>query len=149
MTTNLLEKTKVLALSALPAALASYFGALVLPFGLLVAANILDYVTGLAAAPHRTQVRSSRRGLRGITKKVLMWLLVCVGVLVDATLAYAAGALGWDMPFTLATACLVCLWQLANELLSVLENLSDAGVKVPTLLARLIAWVKEGAEKER
>ena len=145
---QILEKTKVFVLSLIPAALVSYFGVLAIPFGLLVAANVLDYLTGLAAAPSREQVRNSSKGWRGILKKVLMWLLVAVGVIVDAVLMYTAETLGWEMPFKFMVACVVCLWQLANELISILENMNDAGVPVPGFLMKIIEWIRKGAEDE-
>ena len=141
----LIEKVKVFMFAVLPVALASYFGALAIPFGLLMVCNVIDYATGVIAAPKRGQQRSSERGFAGIVKKICMWLLVLVGVVVDMLLAFVSGAFGWALPVSFAAACLVCVWLLLNELISIIENLADIGVSVPFLLP-LVKWVKKKAE---
>lgn len=77
-----------------------------------------------------------------------MWLLVAVGMLLDAALAYAAGTLGWQIPFSFMVAVLVCMWQLANELISIIENVDDMGVRVPGFLIKIIEWVRSKAEPD-
>lgn len=126
----------------------SLLGALAVPLGLLVAGSVTDYITGMLAAPFRGEGRNSRAGLRGIVKKILSWLLVAVGMVVDVLLHYLGAAFGGEGAFRFWVACLVCLWLLCNELLSIVENISDAGVAVPPFLRPVIAWVKDKAEKE-
>ena len=126
--------------------LSSWLGVLALPLGLLVVSNVIDYTTGLIAAPRRGEQRSSDRGFMGIAKKVCSWLLVAVGCMVDAILSYVIDNFGWDVPFTFVVATLVCLWLLANEMLSIIENISDIGVNVPPFLRPVIEWVKKKAE---
>ena len=58
--------------------LTASLGALAIPLYLLVGANIIDYATALKAAPLRGEERTSRKGIKGITKKICMWLLVLV-----------------------------------------------------------------------
>jgi toxin secretion/phage lysis holin len=142
------EWAKTTLLAVLPAAVAGYLGNLAVPFLLLLAANVVDYMTGLAAAPCRGGA-SSAKGWQGIVKKVLMWLLVVVGALVDTCLVWGAHRLGWEPPFALAFGCLVCLWQFANELISILENVSDAGIKVPGFLMKAVYWVKAKTDEGR
>lgn len=134
------------AVIALFGALAGWMGALAVPFGLLVVANIVDYITGLAAAPYRNEPRSSYKGVRGITKKVCMWLLVVVGVMLDTLLAYCAESLGWSMPVNFLVGCIVAVWLLTNELISIIENISDIGVEIPPFLVPVVKWVKQKAE---
>lgn len=126
--------------------LTTWLGALALPLGLLVVCNVLDYLTGLGAAPARGQKRSSRLGLAGIAKKVCSWLLVAVGMVTDTLLEYLAQGLGWQPPFSFAVATLVCTWLLANELLSVIENIGDITGEVPSFLRPVISWVKGRTE---
>ena len=66
--------------------LSSVLGALYIPIILMVLCNLIDYATGLMAAPSRKEGISSYRGMRGICKKVSMWLLVVVGAIVDQLL---------------------------------------------------------------
>lgn len=141
-------KMKTLLVAGLPAVIGGYLGQLVVPFGLLVAASLLDYISGLAAAPARGQARNSRTGLQGICKKMVLWLLVAVGMLLDALLWYLAGTAGLQLPWgeSFPVAAMVCVWLLANELMSVIENLADAGVNAPFLLP-LVRWVRCGVQK--
>ena len=74
-----------------------------------------------------------------------MWLLVLVGFMIDTLLAYLAQTMGWAMPFQFAVACLVCIWLLVNEFISIIENIADLGVEVPFLMP-LVKWVKQKAE---
>lgn len=144
---NIIGKAKVAAVGLL-SVLAARFGILVVPFLLLVFASVLDYVTGLMAASGRGQKVSSRTGLHGIIKKLGLLLLVVVGVIVDAVLAFGADTLGWNLPFSFLVSCIVCLWLLANELISILENIADTGVNIPPFLRPLVEWVKKKCEPE-
>lgn len=129
-------------------ALASWLGVLALPLLLLIICNVADYITGLIAAPKRGEVRNSDRGFGGIAKKICMWLLVGAGVVLDVLLKYLAQGLSWELPFTYAVGCLVAVWLLANELLSIVENISDIGVPVPPFLLPVVRWVKGKAEEQ-
>lgn len=142
---NIIEKIKV-AIIAVFGALAGWLGALAVPFGLLILANIVDYVTGLVAAPYRNQQRNSYKGIKGIAKKVCMWLLVGVGVMVDVLLTYCTDGLGLDVPVKLLVGCIVAVWLLTNELISIIENISDIGVDIPPFLMPIVKWVKQKAE---
>ena len=142
---NIVEKIK-LAIIAVFGALSGWLGALAVPFGLLVLANIVDYGTGLAAAPYRGQQRNSYKGIKGIAKKVCMWLLVGVGAIVDTLLTYCTDGLGWDVPVNFLVGCIVAVWLLTNELISIIENISDIGVDIPPFLVPVVKWVKQKAE---
>ena len=61
--------------------LTSLLGILALPVVLMVSCNVIDYITGLMASERRGQEITSYKGLRGIRKKVCMWLLVVVGAM--------------------------------------------------------------------
>lgn len=140
-----LENIK-LGLAALLGSATALLGALAAPVYLLVGMNLLDYATGLTAAPYRGQQRSSYRGLRGIAKKVCMWLLVAVGASVDWLLLYAAQNLGMTTPLRCLVACCVAMWLICNEILSILENISDIGVELPPFLRPLVQWVRQQAD---
>jgi toxin secretion/phage lysis holin len=141
-----MEKTKITLVAAC-AAVNAWLGNLAIPVYVLVLLNVADYITGYVAAPCRGQARQSSVGLRGIAKKVSMWLLVALGAAVDWLLAYSAGTIGLALPFHFAVASLVAVWLIANEIISILENVADIGVEVPPFLTALVKWVKAGAEK--
>ena len=115
-------------------AIASLLGTLLVPVLLMVVCNVIDYITGLVAAPKRGKKINSEVGFAGIKKKICMWLLVVVGVIIDKLLLYTGETIGIALPFNFLIACVVCIWIVCNELLSILENISDIGVPMPTFL---------------
>ena len=58
--------------TALFSVLTSLFGVLAVPILLMVGTNVIDYVTGLIAAPKRSEDINSYKSMRGIWKKVCM-----------------------------------------------------------------------------
>lgn len=124
----------------------SLLGVLTIPFLFLVLTNVVDYVTGIAASAKRGEKISSSKGFWGIVKKIFMWLLVLVGYIVD----YAIKAIGTTMHIDINVGCIVALavifWLMANELISILENIHDVGVPMPPFLMKIVGFIKEKAE---
>ena len=129
-------------LTTIFAALTSLLGALAVPVILLVSCNVIDYITGIAASKSRGQEISSYKGIKGITKKVCMWLLICVGAIVDQLIVYACEHMAINNPFAFAVACVVAIWLICNELISILENVKDIGVPLPAFLERIVSNIK-------
>lgn len=134
--------------TAVMALIASVLGVLYVPVLLMVACNVIDYVTGLMAVCSREEKLSSYKGMRGITKKVCMWLLVVVGAIVDGLLKHACTVAGIDIHLDFLVACVVCIWIICNELLSILENISDIGVPLPPFLMPIIEMIKKQTEEK-
>ena len=109
--------------TAVFAFVSSLLGVLTVPVILMVACNIIDYATGLMASPYRSQDINSYKSIRGIMKKVCMWLLVIVGAVIDQLIAYAGNVVGYTFPFTFLVACIVAIWIICNEIISILEIL--------------------------
>lgn len=127
--------------------LSSVLGVLYIPVLLMVLSNIIDYVTGLMAVKYRDDGGlSSYRSMRGICKKVSMWLLVVVGAILDALLMYAAPAIGLKLPGKFLIAALVAIWIICNEIISILENMIDIGITVPKFLEPLVKQIKRTTE---
>lgn len=134
-----LNEVKVLIVAGF-GALTSFLGVLAIPVYILVSANIIDYFTALFATEKRGQNISSSIGIKGIVKKVCMWLLIIVGVLLDKLLIY----LGISLPLTFPIACIVALWLCANEIISILENISDIlGEDMPSFLLPLVRNIRK------
>lgn len=129
-------------LTTIFAALSSLLGVLAVPVVLMVLCNLIDYATGLMAAPFRKDDINSYKSIRGIIKKVSMWLLVVVGAVIDQLMIYAADTVGFQVPFTFFVACVVAIWIICNELISILENIKDMGVKIPAFLQPLVEQIK-------
>lgn len=128
-------------------AITSFLGALAIPIYILVCSNVIDYVTALYASSNRGMKISSNKGIKGIAKKVCMWLLIVVGVLLDQLLLYASGALGITLPFTFLIASIVALWLCANEIISILENIGDIlGEDMPSFLLPLVKNIRNQVE---
>lgn len=99
----------------------------------LLVAIVIDYISGLAKA-YITKTLSSQIGLKGIIKKVGVLLVVMLAVLIDRV----TGESG-------AIRTLVIYYFVANEGLSIIENLAQAGVPIPKVIKdALKALKKEG-----
>ena len=143
---NNVNAVKVI-ITGIMAFLSSILGVLYIPVLLMVACNIIDYATGLMAAKYRTDGKiSSYKSIRGIQKKVTMWLLAVVGAIIDQLLKYASGVLGYDLHITFLVACFVAIWIICNELISILENMIDIGVSIPKFLMPLVKNIKKYTE---
>ncbi len=127
---------------AVGSVLSSMLGTLYIPVLLMIACNIIDYATGLMAAPNRKVGISSYKGMRGICKKVSMWLLVVVGAIIDQLLIYASEMFRIALPFSFLIACVVAIWIICNELISILENMVDIGVNIPDFLMPLVKHIR-------
>lgn len=129
-------------LTAIFSVLTSLFGVLAIPILLMVGVNVIDYATGLIAAPKRDEDINSYKSMRGIWKKVCMWLLVAVGAIIDELILYASGTIGITLPGSFLVACVVACWIICNEILSILENLKDIGIAMPPFLEPLVKNIK-------
>lgn len=127
-------------------ALTSFMGVLAIPVLIMVTCNVIDYITGLVASRCRNEPINSYKSFRGIAKKICMWLLVVVGALVDQLILYAGNTVGIKLPFTFLIACVVAIWIVCNEMISILENVKDIGVKLPPFLLPLVENVKKQVE---
>ena len=141
-------KNRVQALvTTIMGALSSLLGVLFVPVILLVACNIIDYATGLMAAPYRKDGKiSSYKSFRGILKKISMWILVIVGSLMDQMVTYTASMFGWRNPVSFLIACLVAIWLVCNEIISILENVQDVGLQLPKWMLPLVKHIKLQAD---
>ena len=129
------------------AIITAWLGNLAIPVYILLACNVIDYITALIAAPKREQVVDSLKGFRGIAKKVLMYCLIGIGWMLDILLNYAAVMVHPGLKEPYIIAIVVALWLVFNEMLSILENVSDAGVPVPGFLKKLIKSLKKKTEE--
>lgn len=126
--------------------LSSLLGVLFIPVCLLAGCNLLDYATGLMASPNRGEKIKSYKSIRGIFKKVGMWMLVIAGAALDQLIKYSAETVGLNFPFTFMIACVVAIWLICNEIISILENIADMGTPLPPFLTKIVFYVKEQIE---
>lgn len=102
---------------------------------ILLAFVVIDYVTGVLAAAIRGKLNSNI-GLKGIAKKVFIFVIVACGHLAD-------NAMGTQD--TVRDAAIY--FYIANELLSILENAGEIGLPVPDILKNAIERLK-GKEQD-
>ena len=103
----------------------------------LVLFVVVDYITGVmcAAADHRL---SSEVGFKGICRKVLIFLLVGIGHVLDTQIIGTGSVL--------RTA--VIFFYLSNEGVSLLENAGHLGLPIPEKLKVVLEQLHDRAEKD-
>ena len=102
----------------------------------LVAMVIIDYITGVIKAAVQGKL-SSAVGFRGLLKKVAIFLLVAVGVMVDRVIPATNEAV----------RSAVIFFYIANEGLSILENAGELGLPLPAALKKSLEKMKDKEEK--
>lgn len=71
-----------------------------------------------------------------------------VGAIIDELLLYAATTIGKPMPVTFLIACVVAMWLICNEIISILENIQDMGVNIPAFLQPLVKHIRSQVEEQ-
>lgn len=132
----------VKSLAAIAGAIAGLFGGWDLMLQVLVIFMITDYVTGWVVAILGNSVKTasghldSRISWKGILKKGLALAVVLLGTMLDK-------AIGQEHAFrTMAT-----WFYIANEGLSILENLALAGIPFPTGFKNMLEQLREKNDK--
>ncbi|MDR9795210.1 phage holin family protein [Aeribacillus pallidus] len=117
-------------------ALASYlFGGWSALLGILLAFVAFDYISGIIASATEGKL-SSKIGFKAIPKKVMIFVMVAMGNLVDQ-------ALGGDNHIFRDG---VIFFYLANELLSIIENAGRAGLPIPEQIKNAVDILKGKGE---
>lgn len=140
-----MEKIKVVFVAVM-STLLSCLGILAVPVLILSGLNVTDYITGIMASRYRDEQVTSYKGIRGICKKVGMWILVGVGWVMDVLINYASEYVGLSIKLPFVVATVVAVWLICNEIISILENLLDIGVDMPPFLMPLAQMIKGQVE---
>lgn len=101
---------------------------------ILLALSVMDYGTGLLASGIEGKL-NSKVGFKGIAKKILIFIMVAVGHLVDRTIG--DGHMIRDA---------IIFFYLGNELLSILENVGRTGLPVPEQIKNAVQILKGKGE---
>lgn len=112
------------------------FGAWDIPIIFLVIVMVLDYITGILKAKINKEL-SSEIGLKGIARKFLILAIIMIAVLMDRLLNTG----------TWVFRSLACYFYIANEALSILENATVLGLKIPDGLKNALIQLQEGNKK--
>ncbi len=93
---------------------------------------VLDYITGVCAAVH-TKTLSSKIGAKGISKKVTTFAVISLAHVVDK----------YFLQLDDAIRALTTIFYITNECISVLENVGNTGLPIPSKLQQTIKSLKE------
>ena len=125
-------------LAAAGGAVASFFINMPPLVWILIAVMTIDYITGLICAAMGKSSKTengyiaSHAAFMGRLKKSLILLVVLLAALLDAAVSKGAG-----IQFE-AVMGATCLWFVASEGLSILENVASMGIPVPKILLKLL-----------
>ena len=134
------------ALAALGGAIVSFFCGIPPIMWVLVAVMSLDFATGLMCGVMGVSEKTehghlaSSEAFKGLMKKVVIIIVVLLAALLDRAVALGAG-----IEFAAVTGG-TCLWFIASEGISILENVVRMGIKVPSSLTKILELMKTKSE---
>ena len=132
------------AAAAVAGAVMSFFTGIPAIMWVLIAMMTIDYVTGLITGAMGVSNKteggglSSRAAFEGILRKVMIIFVVLLAVLLDLAVQNSAG-----VSFSAVTGA-TCLWFIASEGVSILENAAEMGVPIPGILMSALEILKKG-----
>lgn len=130
-------------LSAVGGAVVSFFTTMPPLVYILIGVMSIDYVTGLICGAMgkskktETGYLASHEAWKGLLKKGVILLVVLLANLLDIAVSKGAGIT------VEAVMGATCLWFIASEGLSILENVASMGVPVPKILIRMLEIMRE------
>lgn len=133
--------------AAAAGAVISFFTGLPVIMWVLIGVMTLDYVTGLITGAMGVSNKtdggrlSSRAAFMGLMRKVMVLLVVLLAVLLDLAVQTGAG-----VSFSAVTGA-TCMWFIASEGVSILENAALMGLPIPEVLTRALETMR-GGDKE-
>lgn len=111
------------------------FGGWDTPLIVLIGFMSLDYITGLLSAWIRDVV-NSQVGFKGIARKATILAVLILSVLLDRLINNG----------TWVFRTLVCYFYIANEGISILENIAKTGIPIPKKLLNALEQLKKQEE---
>ena len=130
-------------LAAIGGAIASFFVNMPPLVWILIGVMSIDYVTGLICGAMgkskktETGYLASHEAWKGLLKKGVILLVVLLASLLDMAVSKGNGI---QFEVTLGATC---LWFIASEGLSILENVASMGVPVPKILLKVLEIMRE------
>lgn len=112
----------------------------------LLGVMTLDYITGIMTGALSVSNKtaggglSSRAAFEGLMRKVMVLLVVLLAVLLDLAVQNGAG-----VTFNAVTGA-TCLWFIASEGVSVLENAAQMDLPIPQVLTRALEIMRADEE---
>lgn len=113
------------------------FGGWDAAIGILIVFMCLDYATGVIVA-YQNNLLDSEVGFKGLVKKFMILVILIVAVMLDRLMNTG----------TWVFRTLVCYFYIANEGISLLENVSNLGVKIPDKLKDALVQLNKDESEE-
>lgn len=113
------------------------FGSWDLAIQVLIVFMTLDYGTGVLHAYLIGQL-SSEVGFKGLVKKCMILVVLIIGVMLDRMLRNG----------TWVFRTLVCYFYIANEGISLLENVANIGIPIPNKIRNALEQLNKDEESE-
>ena len=132
--------------AAAAGAVISFFTGIPVIMWVLIAMMTLDYVTGLMTGMMGVSSKteggklSSRAAFDGLMRKIMIFLVVILSVLVDLAVQYGAG-----VTFNAVTGA-TCLWFIASAGVSVIANAAELGVPIPGILRKALELLQDSSD---
>jgi toxin secretion/phage lysis holin len=104
-------------------------------FYALVACVVVDYITGVITAIG-TKKWNKDIGLRGIAKKILIFIIVCLGIILDVKVLQRGSILQTSFS----------MFYISTELISIIENYDKMGLPIPKKLKKFIDDIRKDDE---
>lgn len=104
-------------------------------FAFYLGLNISDWITGWAKARKKNE-GSSRIGIKGIAKKTGYWVIIALAFGCSIVFIEIGNILGINLQFMIWVGWFTLATLIVNELVSILENLTVLGYKVPYILIK-------------
>lgn len=132
------EKINVLKgiFAILGAVLGGIFGPIDGALHSLIIFVIVDYVTGIVYACMEKRL-SSEEGSRGIIKKIGIFVVVAMANVLDVYIIKEGGAI----------RLMTIFFYLANEGISILENMAGMGIPIPLKIKEVLIQLRERANE--
>lgn len=136
-------------LAAVAGAIASFFTTMPPLVYVLIGVMSIDFLTGLMCGvlgkSKKTEngYLASHEAFRGLMKKMLIILVVVLAACLDYAVSLGAG-----ITFE-AVMGATCLWFIASEGLSILENVASMGVPVPAILLNLLEIMRKKGDGQQ
>ena len=112
------------------------FGSWDLALQVLIVFMVLDCVTGVLYAFISNQL-NSEVGFKGLVKKLMILVVLIIGVLLDRILLTG----NWVF------RTLVCYFYIANEGISLLENVANIGIPIPNKIRNALEQLNKDDEE--
>ena len=137
------------AVAVITGAFASRFGVHLMVLCCLFVAIGMDFVTGCLSAKLNNGGLSSKAAVKGGIKKLMYVMAIGVGIIIDLLIGKSLlPVVSLKIPYIFPITMIIMLYLIFTELISLIENLDELGVKLPKYLKKLIQKAKDGIEKE-